>query len=594
MNRQQNAAAYFLHKGTNYRAYEYLGAHRVPSEGYVFRVWAPEALSVELVGDFCDWEAGIYMHRVTEGGVFEARLPERTVSEGDKYKYRIRAKGGTRFLRPDPYAFECERQPADASVVSLLDGYMWRDGSYMSARAGEARADMSIYELDMGAWLADKQGGGLGYASLATELSSYVKQLGFTHIALTSVYEYISGADGDEPYAYFAPTSRFGKPRDFMGFVDSMHEAGVGVIIEFDISAFPHRALSRFDGSALYESKGGTAYFDISRREVECFLVSSLAFWLDKYHIDGMFLSGLAGFLAPLRDSGKYAEAISFFKEINEHIREAFPDVCLLADDAALYGPAGGAEPPGLGFDVLRSTQWTKQALSYFTHPAWERTGERISSSMNKRLPDNTLLALSRSALGEEPIAGAANALSDEQLAKLRAMLGHMFTYRGHKLYYMGTEIGDANAWSRQRGVDWGLLDDGRCACLQLYAAELGQLFLASEALRAGECEQLACKQEGLLCYVRKKGDERLLTVVNFSGKNHVNLSLAVPCSGIYREIFNSDSTRYGGRTDFIPYELRSESDGKYKSTITISIPPLATILFQCRRDTKNARTKNT
>ncbi len=582
MNRQQNAAAYFLHQGTNYKAYEYLGAHRVPYEGYVFRVWAPEAAAVSLVGDFCGWDTGTDMHRVTEGGVWEVRLPEHRVSQGDKYKYRITAKGGTRFLRADPYSFECERQPSDASVVSDLGGYVWRDASYLSARRSAASADMSIYELDLGSWLSGEGGEQLGYARIATELSSYVKQLGCTHIALTDAYEYIYDGSGFEPYSYFAPTARFGRPYDFMSLVDSMHEAGVGVIIDFNISTFPVRALGRFDGSALYECERGLPRFALARREVECFLVSSLTLWLDKYHIDGLYLTGLTSFLSSARDDGRLPETLLFFRELNMHIKEAFPDALLLADDAGFVGKSalGGR---GLGFDILRSTQWTTHAPAYFTHPTRERTGYRISEAMKGCLPDSTLLALSATDVGERPIMSMVSGTGEEQLAQLRALLGHMFTYRGHKLYFMGTEIGDARAWSRESGVNWHLLDDERNARLQLYTAELGQLFLSSEALREGETEQLPCEQKGLMCYIRKKGEERLLTVVNFSEKNYEKFFLEVPASGAYEEIFNSDDRRYGGngRTNGEPLVSAATEGGVYKNAITISIPPLATILFK-------------
>ncbi len=547
MGRHQNAVdAYLLHQGENFRAYEYLGAHRRVSVGYVFRVWASNAEAVELVGDFCGWETGIPMSRVTEGGIWEVKLPAGAVSVGDKYKYRIRAKNGELLWRQDPYSFECERLPADASVICDIDGYAWRDSGYISYRKGSVgKGDISIYGVDLSSWLRGSSGEVLGYEHIAEELAPYVKQLGCTHIALTGIGEYLRSASGCAPCSYFAPDSRLGTPLQFKGFIDRMHEAGVGVMFDFDISAFPACALGRFDGGALYEYSDSSPHFDPSRAEVECFLLSALTFWLGEYHMDGLLVSGILKLLGDRAGAISTGGAVAWsalLKRLCEYVHSEFPDVHLLATEDGLRGCRG---------------------LSWLEDSGLDTLGHVLQSN------------------GE-----------DMSLARQRAQLAHKLTFKGHKLIFMGTEIGQAEVNCRRHGVDWRLLESNGNAGLQQCAAELGHLCLASEALRAGETEEFRCETSQLLYYTRKKGDERLLALVNYSDKNFEKISLPVPFSGIYREMFNSDSTHYGGngRTNSEPIASESGGVGNYKYSITVSIPPLATILFRVKP--KNARTK--
>ncbi len=522
MDRRQNAQVYFLRDRASGKAYEYLGAHRTPRDGFVFRVFAPNASAVSLVGDFSDWERGIPMRRISDSGIWETVLDEHSAEAGDKYKYLITAKGGERLWRSDPYSFECERGGGGASLIASNEDYAWRDASYIAYRERRGRADAHIYELDLALWQGGAAGR-LGYRAIAAELAPYVKQLGCTHIALSGACEYISDGHGREAYSYFAPNSRLGSPQDMAAFVDSMHEAGVGVIMRLDISELPKRALGCYDGGAVYEYKDGLSVFDASKIEVQSLVVSCAGFWLQRYHMDGL-LFGAAGEASTRTARASYARAVLIGK-ISEYVKKEFPYALLLTD----------AE--------------RKEAEAY------------------------ALESVSR-------------AVHTPCLCECRTRLAQIISAQGHSLIPMGAELGES-AKGENDAPNWSLLEDERHARLQLCAAELGQLWLSSSALRDGQTSVLCTEP---LCYIRRSNDEAILVLCNASDKKIENFYLSAPEGDAYREIFNSDSTRYGGQTS-----CESEGVGEYKNSITADIPPMATILFKlCRDDTKNATTKNT
>ncbi len=540
MNRQQSASPYFLHQGTNYRAYDYLGVHYTSYEGYTFRVWAPNASDVFLVGDFCGWEHGLGMRRVSDGGVFEITLSERNVSVGDKYKFKVVTRNGEHIYRADPYATATERQPADASVIGGADRYAWRDATYLAyRRSGEACRSMNIYELDISLWKRNADGSYLGYAQAATELAPYVKQMGYTHICLDGVFEYIEDAEGRELYSYYAPSSRFGSPRDFAAFVDSMHEAGIGVLLKISAPAFPVRALARFDGEPLYECER-TPKFDVTKREVECYLISAACFWLDRYHIDGLNLDGLSEFLGPREGVKKYLAATAFFRKLNSYIKESFEGVVMIADDVSARSGKTAISDGGLGFDAIR-------------RPLSEKEGTPTA--------DEVLTLCAHGGQG---------------YAYRRAELAYLMSSKGHKLTRMGEETG------QRAPLDWNFGAESGAAGLQLCAAELGQLLLRSRVLREGSVEHIECGAEGVACYARVFGKERVTVLVNLTDKTFENFSLEVPRAGTYKEIFNSDALPLGGegRENVAETESREVAVGVYKNSIQISIPPMATILL--------------
>lgn len=359
-------AEYLFHQGTNYRSYAYLGAHRLRGGGYVFRVWAPNADAVFLTGDFNGWGDDTPMEK-QPGGVWTASLPEARFGEGGKYKFLIE-RSGVRRYKADPYAFCSETGDKTASVYCALDGYEWRDGAYMESRSRNRAEDdampplpVNIYEVHLGSWKRRPDGSYLTYRELADELSAYAADMGYTHVELMPVAEHpFDGSWGYQVCGYYAPTSRFGTPQDFMYFVDTMHARGLGVILDWVPAHFPKDAhgLYEFDGGPLYEYQGadrqehrewGTRAFDVGRTEVQSFLVSNALFWFDKYHIDGLRIDAVASMLYldygrrpgewnPNPDGSNInRESVAFFQKLNGAVRAHYPDVLMIAEESTAY-----------------------------------------------------------------------------------------------------------------------------------------------------------------------------------------------------------------------------------------------------------------
>ena len=534
----QNTAPYYLHQGTNFRAYEYLGAHKQVDGAYVFRVFAPRADSVALVGDFCSWDEGVTMRRVTDGGVWETRLEGGRVREGHNYKFKIATNGESRYV-PDPYAFATERQPKDASVICDIDAYSWRDGGWIAYKRrrplkGDATS-LNIYCLDLGAWRKRWDGESCSYTETAAELAPYVKQMGYTHVALTPVMEHTRVGECLDVSAYFAPTTLYGSPTDFMSFVDGMHEAGIGVVLQLPFSLSSESPLCRFDGQPLYEKRDALgARFDLSRGETECLLASSACFWIEKYHADGLLIEGVPRLVRP--DGDVCPRATAFFRGLNAYLKDKYPDVVTFSLEDGEKMSMTEYENSGLGFGTVRNVGWT----------------------------NHTILRA-----GGDPH------------SRTRAMLGCLMTDTGAKLTFMGTELGRTGAWDRTSSVDWGALEREENARLQLYAAELGRLYLTMPCLWNGELRTVACSREGLKCFERTNGKDGVTVVINFTPDAYEEIRLEVSKQGEYTEIFNSDDERYGGSGETNRGRLVAHKDSNGKFWINTRIPPVAITIFK-------------
>ena len=470
-----NAAEYLFHEGTNYKAYEYLGAHR-SGDGYAFRVWAPNAESVWLVGDFCDWHTGVRMQRTTEGGIWEAEIA--TAHQGDRYKYKIEGRNGTH-LKSDPYGYECELPPATASVVCDIEGYKWRDEGWLARRrrkSGNAYSEpMNIYEINLGSWKKKANGEYYTYAEIAADLAPYVKQMGYTHVELMPVSEHpFDGSWGYQVSGYYAPTSRFGAPKDFMAFVDSMHEAGIGVILDWVPAHFPkdEHGLYEFDGQPLYEYQGadriehsgwGTRRFDVGRNEVESFLVSNAEYWIEKYHIDGLRVDAVASMIyldydrAPgewipnVYGDNRCLEAIAFFRKLNSHIKGAHPDVLMIAEESTAWANITTFENGGLGFDMKWNMGWMNDSLSYAELDSIYRKyhHDKITFSLTYSFGERYILPISHDEVvhGKKSLLDKMSGEYWQKFASMRAFLGYMMTHPGKKLTFMGCEYGQFREW---------------------------------------------------------------------------------------------------------------------------------------------------
>ncbi len=620
-----DAAPYYFHQGSTVRAFDYLGAHR-EGEDVVFRVWAPNAEYVSVIGDFNGWDAGkAPMTRVTERGVWEARLCG--VNEGQKYKYFIR-NGCRELHKADPYGFRMETPPDTASVVCDIEGYTWRDAGWMKYRRGRftreelMRQPINIYEVHAGAWRRHEDGSYFSYTELAAELVTYVKQMGYTHVELMPLSEFpFDGSWGYQVCGYYAPTSRFGTPQDLMRFVDTMHEAGIGVILDWVPAHFPKDAhgLYEFDGQPLYEYQGpdrmehpswGTRCFDVGREEVQSFLISNAVYWVEKYHVDGLRVDAVASMLYLDYDrrpnewvpnehgDNKNLEAIAFFKKLNGYFAGKYPDVMMIAEESTAWANLTHFENGGLGFSLKWNMGWMNDALDYLKEdPLWRKYHHnKINFSITYAFGEQYVLPISHDEVvhGKLSLLDRSPGAYEQKFAGTRAFLTYMMTHPGKKLLFMGCELGQFREWDYADQLEWFLLDYPQHAAMQLFVADLNHFYLSHSPLwekdgnwdgfrwiDADNCDQ------SIFSYRRidERGKE-LIVLINFTPVSYDDFLLAVPDRGLYEEVFNSDAKEFGGtgmknegrfRTE--PCLLRG-----YGDAIRIKVPPLCGLIFKCVR----------
>ena len=628
--KNRDMAAYLFHQGTNYKAYEYLGAHST-EDGYVFRVWAPNAERIFVVGDFNGWADICPMIRMTEGGIWEAKLPDGAVKAGDKYKYRI-YRGGVGVCKADPYGVAAELPPDTASVICDIDEYKWRDGGWLAHRKKKAGVfssePLNIYEMHLGSWKRHDDGSMYSYAEIASELAPYVKQMGYTHIELLPVMEHpYDGSWGYQICSYYAPTARHGSPTDFMAFVDSMHEAGIGVILDWVPAHFPkdQHGLYEFDGAPLYEYQGwdriehegwGTRRFDVGRNEVECFLVSNANFWIEKYHVDGLRVDAVASMLYLDYDrrpgewvpnvygDNKCLEAIAFFQKLNGWIEGKHPDVMMIAEESTAWANITKFADGGLGFDAKWNMGWMNDSLSYIAEDPLFRKyhHEKMTFALTYSFNEKYILSVSH----DEVVHGKKSLLDKmwgdywQKFAGTRAYLGFMMTHPGKKLLFMGSEFGQFIEWKYDDQLDWFLLDYEAHSKLQHYVSELNHLYLKTPALWQidGSWDGFRWidadnREQSIFSYRRidKKGNE-IIVLINFTPVVYEDFMLGVPYSGVYEEIFNSDSEAFGGSGVVNVGELKTTgaSWNYLPDSIRLRVPPLGMTLIKCKRKKPDER----
>ncbi len=618
----QEISAYLFHQGTNYRSYEFMGAHREQDE-IVFRVWAPNAEQVFLIGDFNGWSDANPMMKVTDGGVWETTLSSALVQDGQGYKYKIYGCGRVSY-KADPYGTHTRTPSETATVIGSLDSYHWRDQGWLAFRKKKSRTfyrePMNIYEIHLGSWKRHGDGSYYSYSEIASELAPYLKQMGYTHVELMPVMEHpFDGSWGYQICSYYTPTSRFGSPYDFMGFVDSMHEAGIGVILDWVPAHFPkdEHGLYEFDGKPLYEYQGwdriehkgwGTRRFDVGRTEVQSFLVSNAMFWIEKYHIDGLRVDAVASmlYLDYDRAPGEWTpneygnnqclEAIAFFKKLNSCIKEYHSDVITIAEESTAWPCVTGTAQDGLGFDLKWNMGWMNDTLSYASRDPLFRKyhHENLTFSMTYAFTERFVLPISHDEVvhGKRSFLHKMSGDNWKKFASVRAFYGYMMTHPGKKLSFMGNEIGQFSEWDYNSQIQWSLLDYDDHAKLQHYVAELNQLYLSMPALW-----QIDDSWDGFswidpddrdrsiisFCRRDQKGTE-VLILINFTPMVYEDFRLRVPRAGQYQEIFNSDAIDFGGsgviNQGTLWTEKQNDTDGACHS-IRLRVPPLGMTVLQ-------------
>ena len=648
--RQEHAmATYLFHQGNNFRAYDYMGAHR-EGEETVFRVWAPNADAAFVTGDFCEWGDAYPMQRITEGGIYELWIPNPTLGDTFRYKFLLR-RNGMDYYKADPYGRYSECPPGTASVFFDTDGFAWHDAGWMAYRASHFSAEparpapkkraadksaaaarpalsgktkdvyaqpINIYEVHAGSWKRHEDGRYYSYTELAEDLAPYVKQMGYTHVELLPVMEHpFDGSWGYQVCGYYAPTARFGTPLDFMHFVDKMHSAGIGVILDWVPAHFPKDAhgLYEFDGAPLYEYQGadrmehrgwGTRRFDVGRNEVECFLISNADFWARIYHADGLRVDAVASMLyldydkAPgewipnIYGDNRCLEAEAFFKKLNGHMRGAFPDVMMIAEESSAWPHVTGSPSEGLGFTMKWNMGWMNDTLDYISlDPVYRKFHhDKLTFSMMYAFGERYILPVSH----DEVVHGKKSLLDrnpgdyDQKFAGDRALAGYMMTHPGKKLTFMGNEIGQFREWDYSGAIEWFLLDYEKHAKLQLYFAELNHFYLATPALweqddgwEGFQWIDADNRDDSVISYRRiaRNGDE-LIAVIHFTPVRRENFCLFVPKAGQYQEVFNSDEARFGG-TDVrnpAPLTARPMEGGRLPYAVSVTLPPLSAVFF--------------
>ncbi len=632
---------YLFGQGKHYRIYEKFGAHPRTIDGVSgvhFAVWAPNALTVSVIGDFNHWDRNANpMHRRhNDLGVWECFVPG--VGVGALYKYAIYSRFHAYSAeKTDPYGFAAELRPKTASIVTDIHQHTWRDDEWMSRREERQQLDApySFYEVHLGSWKhaperhqpwAEEEDRFLTYRELAVELARYVKDVGFTHIELLPITEYpYDGSWGYQVTGYFAPTSRFGSPEDFQFFVDYMHQQGIGVFLDWVPSHFPKdgHALNYFDGTHLYEyadtRKGehkewGTLVFDYGRSEVRNFLIASALFWLREYHIDGLRVDAVASmlYLDYLRKPGEWVaneyggrehlEAVRFLRELNEAVYAEVPGTLTVAEESTSWPLV--SRPTyvgGLGFSMKWNMGWMHDMLHYMKlDPIHRRFHQNdITFSLMYAYSENFVLPLSHDEVVH--IKGSMlNKMSGDlwqKFANLRAFFGYMWGHPGKKLIFMGAEFGQWSEWNYKESLDWHLLappSDPRHAQLQSFVSELNGLYAREPAL-----SQLDTNPDGfswidphdsensVVSFLRrsKNEDETLLFISNFTPVVRQGYRMGVPREGEYYELLNSDEGRFGGSGVVNALPMQSEPWGwqSQPHSIVLTLPPLATVVLKRR-----------
>ena len=619
---------HFFNEGNHFRLYKKLGSHRVNVEGVsgtYFAVWAPNAEQVHVIGDFNNWNKESHpLNPKQQSGIWEGFFPGLT--KGTIYKYYIQSQhDGYRVEKADPFSFYKELAPRTGSRIWDLD-YIWNDQDWMEKRRGQKNAlngPISIYEVHLGSWMrvAEEEHRPLTYRELAGKLTDYVKEMGFTHVEFLPVMEHpFYGSWGYQCTGFFAPTSRYGTPQDFMFLVDHLHRNNIGVILDWVPSHFATdvHALGYFDGTHLFEHQDqrqgvhpdwGSLIFNYGRNEVRSFLISSALFWLDVFHADGLRMDAVASMLyldysrkegewIPNRYGGREnIEAIDFLRNLNETVYQTHPEVQTMAEESTDWPMV--SKPPyvgGLGFGLKWDMGWMNDTLEFMTKDPVHRKShhDHLTFRLVYAYHENFVLPLSHDEVvhGKGSLLGMMPGDDWQKFANLRLLLGHMYSQPGKKLLFMGGEFGQWSEWNHESSLDWHLLKYAPHKGLQLWVKSLNQLYSKEKALFQLDFdpdgfEWIDCgdSQQSILALLRKgrQQEDQIVVVLNFTPVPRRHYRVGVPCGGFWKEVLNSDSTEYGGSGigNLGGVEADPVRCHNRPFSLDISLPPLAALFLK-------------
>ena len=604
-------------RGKCSRAYEFMGCHKI-KEGFIFRVWAPNAVGVSLVGTFNNWDISACPMYSIGYGVWEAEV--RKASIYDEYKYYIKKKDSGFVYKSDPYAFHTCTRPENSSKVYDIEGFEWTDSQYQKAKkkSDVTKQPMNIYELHLGSWLKHADGNFLSYTDIAKKLVKYVKEMNYTHVELLPVSEYpFDPSWGYQVTGYYAPTSRYGTPKDFMKFVDMFHQAGVGVILDWVGAHFPkdENGLYEFDGSCLYESADPlrnehpdwkTKIFDYSRFEVKSFLISNVVYWLDKYHIDGIRVDAVASMLyldygrrggewRPNQYGGNYnLDAIDFLRDLNSAAFAFKPSAIMVAEESTAFpmvtkpGYSGG-----LGFNFKWNMGWMNDVLDYMSKDPLFRKGQhdKLTFSMTYAFSENYILPLSHDEVvhGKCSMIGKMPGEYDDKFANLRAFYAYMMAHPGKKLTFMGNEFAQFVEWNYEKPLEWFMLKYEKHKKMHKFVKDLNRFYLNNKPIWENDSDWQGFKwiahddhEQSVISFIRRdESGNEVVVVCNFCPVERKAYRIGVSKIGEYRPVLSSDSKKYGGTgTRLRKVKTKDIKMHGLDQSISITLPPLSTVYY--------------
>ena len=561
---------YLFHRGEYRQAYEYFGAHPNRSST-IFRIWAPTAKSVAIVGDFNNWNAREedYCQKITNEGIWEVEIKK--VKKGTIYKFQIETSWGQKILKADPYAFYSELRPQTASVVNGISKFRWGDKKWLNNREIGYAKPINIYEVHLGSWKKKEDGTYYNYREIAELLVEYMLEMNYTHIEIMPITEYpFDGSWGYQATGYYSVTSRYGTPEDFMYFVNYFHKNNLGVILDWVPGHFCKDAhgLYRFDGSACYEyedqnlgeNEWGTANFNVSRNEVRSFLVSNLYFWIKEFHIDGVRMDAISNMIYHKDGVSENRASIEFLQYLNQSLHENHPDIMLVAEDSSAWPLVTKYQADGgLGFDFKWNMGWMNDTLKYIEQDPFFRKSHhgKLTFSFMYAFSENFVLPLSHDEIvhGKNAILNKMPGYYEDKLAHVKNLYSYQMAHPGKKLNFMGNEFVQGLEWRYYEQLEWQLLKENKGSKdIQNYVKALNTLYLEEKALwhdgqNAFEWIEHENIDENMLIFLRKNPDtdDFIIAVFNFSGKDHDKYPVGVNLEGEYECILDSNEKRFGG-----------------------------------------------
>lgn len=604
--------------GLSSHAYEFMGCHK-EKVGFVFRVWAPNAVSVSVTGSFNNWDNSSNPMKNIGYGIWEVTVDNAKIY--DEYKYYIEKQNGGFVYKSDPYAFHACTRPENASKVYDLDGFCWHDKEYLKSKNKKniLKQPLNIYEVHLGSWMMHDDGNFLSYIDIADKLIKYVKKMNYTHIELLPISEYpFDPSWGYQVTGYFAPTSRYGTPKDFMTFVDKMHKAGIGVILDWVGAHFPkdENGLYEFDGSCLYESSDPltnehpdwkTRIFDYSRYEVKSFLISNVVYWLDKYHIDGIRVDAVASMLyldygrengnwKPNKYGGNYnLDAIDFLRALNSAAFTFDKNTLMIAEESTAFPQV--TKPGydgGLGFNFKWNMGWMNDQLDYMKTDPLFRKGkhQNLTFSMTYAFSENYILPISHDEVvhGKCSMIGKMPGNYEEKFANLRAFYAYMMAHPGKKLNFMGNEFAQFIEWNYEKPLEWFMLEHEMHSKMQKFVKDLNGFYLENPPFWENDSDwdgfnwiSLDDNSQSVISFIRRdsKGKE-IIVICNFCPVLRKNYLIGVPKKGEYKPIFSTDMIKYGGcGTRLKKLKTKDIKMHGYEQSISATLPPLSVIYLE-------------